>query len=188
MARDRRVRGVQASVAAFGGYAALPSADIGLLIIFACLSGEPRAQILHPNQPLPSFEVATVKRLQLAPAPPPPPPGAPDNRPPRPRMVGIGKLGGQRTDRVHLTSSAQLLILFAYNLPFGSERTRIVGGPDWANSEQYEVQAKIDDPLFAAMQKMTPDQQREQVDLMEQSLLADRFKLKVHFETREMPV
>jgi uncharacterized protein (TIGR03435 family) len=37
------------------------------------------------------------------------------------------------------------------------------------------------------MQKMNPAQQREQVSLMEQSLLADRFKLKVHFETREMP-
>jgi uncharacterized protein (TIGR03435 family) len=35
---------------------------------------------------------------------------------------------------------------------------------------------------------MTPSQQREQVALMEQSLLADRFKLKVHFETVEMPV
>ncbi len=38
------------------------------------------------------------------------------------------------------------------------------------------------------MQKMTPAQQREQVALMEQSLLADRFNLKAHFETREMPV
>jgi uncharacterized protein (TIGR03435 family) len=38
------------------------------------------------------------------------------------------------------------------------------------------------------MQKTTPAQQREQVDLMEQSLLADRFKLKVNFDTREMPV
>ena len=51
-----------------------------------------------------------------------------------------------------------------------------------------KFEAKIDDSLFAAMQKMTPAQQREQVDLMEQSLLADRFKLKVHFETRELPV
>jgi bla regulator protein BlaR1 len=55
------------------------------------------------------------------------------------------------------------------------------------NSEQYEIQAKIEDSQYAAMQKTTPAQQREQVDLMEQALLADRFKLKVHFETREMP-
>ena len=50
------------------------------------------------------------------------------------------------------------------------------------------MQAKIDDTKLAAMQKMTSSQQREQVSLMEQSLLADRFKLKIHFETREMPV
>jgi uncharacterized protein (TIGR03435 family) len=146
------------------------------------------AQILHAAGPLPSFEVATVKPVQPRPVPPPPPPGGTDNRPPSPRMVGIDKLGGERTDRVHLNSSAQLLILFAYNLPLGSERTRIVGGPDWLGSTQYEIQAKIDASQFAAMQKMTPEQQREQVDLMEQSLLADRFHLKLHFEIREMPV
>jgi len=38
------------------------------------------------------------------------------------------------------------------------------------------------------MQKMTPAQQHQRAALMEQSLLADRFRLKVHFETREMPV
>jgi bla regulator protein blaR1 len=166
-----------------------PSQRLFLAVFISLIAGAPiRGQILHATGPLPSFEVATIKPVQPRPVPPPPPPGANDNRPPPPRMFGIGKLGGQRTDRVHMNSSADLLILFAYNLPFGSERTRIVGGPDWLGSTQYEIQAKIDDALFAAMQKMTPDQQREQVDLMEQSLLADRFKLKVHFETREMPV
>jgi bla regulator protein BlaR1 len=157
-----------------------------LAIAAAALASTPaHAQILHPTQPLPSFEVATVKPVEPRPAPPPPPPGATVNRP---RMFGIGKPGAPKSDRVHVTAPAQLLILFAYNLPFGSERTRILGGPAWLGTEQFEVQAKIDDSLFAAMQKMTPDQQREQVDLMEQSLLADRFKLKVHFETREIPV
>ena len=146
------------------------------------------AQILHSTGRLPSFEVATVKPVQPRPIPVPPPPGATDNRPPPPKKVGIGKLGGQQSDLVHLTLPANLLILFAFNLPFGSERTRIMGGPEWLGSDQYEIQAKINDSLYAAMQKMTPSQQREQVDLMEQSLLADRFKLKVHFETREMPV
>ena len=57
-----------------------------------------------------------------------------------------------------------------------------------SESNRYEIQAKIEDSRYAAMQKMSPAQQSEQVDLMEQSLLADRFKLKVHFEKREMPV
>ncbi len=147
------------------------------------------SQILHGTAPLPSFEVASVRPVQPHPAPPPPPlAGAIDNRPPAPRMVGIGKSGGQQTDQVHVTEPPALLILFAYNLPLGSERTRIMRGPDWLYSAPYEIQAKIDDSMFAAMQKMTPDQQSEQIHLMEQSLLADRFKLKVHFETREMPV
>jgi uncharacterized protein (TIGR03435 family) len=34
---------------------------------------------------------------------------------------------------------------------------------------------------------MSPAQQQEQVSLMEQSLLADRFKFRAHIETREMP-
>jgi len=82
-----------------------------------------------------------------------------------------------------------LLIASAYNLPPGSEGRRIKG-PDWLQqtTDQFEIEAKIDDSLYAAMQKMTPAQQRDEVALMEQSLLADRFKLQVHFETVEMPV
>ncbi len=82
-----------------------------------------------------------------------------------------------------------ILITSAYNLPVGSE-SRILGGPDWLRQDidQFEIQAKIEDSEYAAMQKMTPAQQHERVALMEQSLLADRFRLKVHFETREMPV
>jgi bla regulator protein blaR1 len=141
------------------------------------------AQILHPNTPLPSFEVATIKPWQ----PPPPPPPSPDGSPRTPAKIAPGNGGGQTTDRVHSILPIQLLIAFAYNIPFGSERLRVLGGPDWLASEQYELQAKIDESSYAAIQKLPPAQQREQVDLMEQSLLADRFKLKVHFETREMP-
>jgi uncharacterized protein (TIGR03435 family) len=146
------------------------------------------AQILHPTEPLPSFEVTTVKLWQ--PRPMPLPPGSIDNRPPMPRkfdpMTGPG--AGQRTDRVHLIGQTALLLQSAFNLSMGLEN-QIVGAPGWVGGEglRYEVQAKIDDAQFAAMQKMTPAEQREQVALMEQSLLADRFKLKVHFETRELP-
>jgi uncharacterized protein (TIGR03435 family) len=105
------------------------------------------------------------------------------------KVVPVG-LGGQPTDRVRFIGQTALLIASAYNVPIGSENRMILGAPDWLNSEteRYDVQAKIEDSLYEAMQKMPPAQQREQVALMEQSLLADRFKLKVHFETREMPV
>jgi bla regulator protein blaR1 len=143
------------------------------------------AQVLHASGPLPSFEVATVKPWKQPPAPPPPPPDS--SALPRPARIAPGNGGGQTTDRVHTILPARLLIAFAYNVPFGFEQIRVIGGPDWVASDQYELQAKIEDSQYAAMQKMTPWQQREQVDLMEQSLLASRFKLKVHFETHEMP-
>jgi uncharacterized protein (TIGR03435 family) len=74
-------------------------------------------------------------------------------------------------------------------LPPGSE-SRIVKAPDWLNQdfEQYEITAKIGADEFEAMRKMTPQQRKERIALMEQALLAERFNLKVHFESREMTV
>jgi uncharacterized protein (TIGR03435 family) len=55
--------------------------------------------------------------------------------------------------------------------------TRIEKGPPWVNRDLYEISAKSDSPMkgtaFAEMM---------------QALLEDRFKLKVHKETREVPV
>jgi bla regulator protein blaR1 len=139
------------------------------------------AQILHATGPRPSFEVVTIRPWK---PPSVPPPASPSDGAPAPRKVlkvDPGPLGGQSTDRLRVIMPTKLLILFAYNLPFGSEKSRVLGAPEWLSSDQYEIQAKIEDSVYAAMQKMTPAQQREQVNLMEQSLLADRFKLKVHF-------
>lgn len=143
-------------------------------------------QLLHPTDPLPSFEVATIKPWQ---------PTAP--RPSQNRSGASTKVmkespvgePGQVMDRVDFIGQISLLIASAYNQPIDAD-ARMVGGPDWLRSEshRYQVQAKIDDTRFAAMRKMTPSQQQEQVALMEQSLLAYRFKLKVHFEHRELPL
>jgi bla regulator protein BlaR1 len=50
--------------------------------------------------------------------------------------------------------------------------------PKWVASENYAVQARAS----------TPNVSKDQMRLMMQSLLAERFKLKVHFEDREVPV
>src|SRR5690349_3137039 len=60
---------------------------------------------------------------------------------------------------------------------YGMEAYRILGGPDWTASERYDIVAKA----AAAAPK-------DQLMLMLQTLLEDRFKLKVHRETRELPV
>jgi uncharacterized protein (TIGR03435 family) len=63
------------------------------------------------------------------------------------------------------------LILQAYDI----QRYQIAGGPEWIQSQWFQVQAK------AAGE---PD--KDQIRLMLQTLLAERFQLKFHRETRTM--
>jgi bla regulator protein BlaR1 len=164
------------------------------VLAFASLSATAiHAQLLHSDGPLPTFEVATVRPYNLTPAPPPPPPPPGDgaiagSRPSLPAKIAHGRGGAQTTDRVQMVVTAQQLIASAFNLPLGFEG-RIEGGPGWVRDEsnRYEIRAKIDDATFAAMQKLPRDRQRDQVQLMEQSLLANRFHHKVHFDTRNFP-
>jgi uncharacterized protein (TIGR03435 family) len=141
-------------------------------------------QILHAGGPLPSFEVATIKQQKIQAAPPPPGEAIVHSESFRGPAPGASR---PPSDRVHVFLTTRMLISSAYNFPLLSQ-SRIVGGPDWLDSNRYEIEGKIDDSLNATLQAMAPAKRWEQIQLMEQSLLADRFKLKVHFETKEMTV
>jgi uncharacterized protein (TIGR03435 family) len=84
----------------------------------------------------------------------------------------------------------QPLIVNAYNL---RDQKLIVGGqlipggPSWINSDRYDIQAKISDSEIGELNKLGVDQQLAQKRLMLQSMLADRFKLKVHRVTTRAP-
>jgi bla regulator protein blaR1 len=129
------------------------------------------AQFLQPKETMPSFEVASIKLWRPSAVIPP----AGSGSPPRMKVVPTGA-APPVGERVHFIGQAELLIEAAYGLPFSSS-SRVVGGPDWIRSEsdRYEVVGKIDDAHYTAIQRMSPAQQQEQVSLMEQSLLADRF-------------
>ena len=95
--------------------------------------------------------------------------------------VKPNKSGDQRvmmsmppTGRVTATNiPVRLLIQQAYDVqPF-----QIVGGPGWIASDRFDVTAK-------GPEGATP----EQIRPMMRALLADRFKLITHTETREMPI
>jgi uncharacterized protein (TIGR03435 family) len=63
------------------------------------------------------------------------------------------------------------------------------GGPGWINSEQYDVIAKS--PAALAEGRATKESRLKlmaEMSLMLQGFLEDRFKLKFHRETRELPV
>jgi uncharacterized protein (TIGR03435 family) len=70
--------------------------------------------------------------------------------------------------------SLQMLILWAFDI----RNDRLFGKPKWLDSVRYDIvaQGPPEPPVVGRLQKMM------------QSLLADRFKLAVHHETRELPL
>lgn len=98
-----------------------------------------------------------------------------------------GPSGGSSTPGRITMSCADLrdLILTSYGIYAsgadsapGSFRMQVVGGPAWMNSTRYDIAAKA-----------TGNPPRSEIfGPMQRSLLEDRFKLKVHRETREGPI
>lgn len=106
-----------------------------------------------------SFEVASVKPSD--PNPTGPLGGTPFVLP------ALGRLTAQNV-------TLRILVMAAYQKqPF-----EIVGGPEWQNADKFDINAK------AADASPTTDQMLG----MLQTLLGDRFKLKLHTETREVPI
>jgi uncharacterized protein (TIGR03435 family) len=79
----------------------------------------------------------------------------------------------------------KMLIQNAYGLKMPD---MISGLPGWADSANFDVEAKMDAETVAALKAMPKEQADEQRRKMVQSMLADRFKLKVHRETKELPI
>jgi len=72
------------------------------------------------------------------------------------------------------------LLLQAYGLHEGES----FGEPAWANSEVFDIEAKVAGPDVAAFSKLDSDQ----LQAMLRQILAERFQFAAHRETRELPV
>jgi uncharacterized protein (TIGR03435 family) len=102
-----------------------------------------------------TFDVATIKPSQ---------PGL--------RSGGIKPLPGgtgYTAQNIHV----KLMISLMYKVPM----RQITGGPDWLNSENFDVEARTDHPYSI-----------DDLHVMFQNLLADRFRLRFHKEVKEGPV
>jgi uncharacterized protein (TIGR03435 family) len=125
------------------------------------------AQAQSPER-LPSFEVVSVKQ---------------NNSGPGGRMQMITQPGGR-----FLATNAPLKLVisdaFLGAQPLGP--SRVLGGPEWIDSARYDINAKASQE-FQRPTGGLPGPPKELL-LMLRSLLEDRFKLKAHLETRELPV
>ena len=111
----------------------------------------------------PAFEVASVKRNTSG---------------SRARSLGYPP------DRFEATNMPlRFLIGNAYGDTFPVRQDMILGGPSWIDSEGYDVDAKAStSPTNSASLDVMARK------LMLRTLLADRFALKLHRETRELPL
>jgi uncharacterized protein (TIGR03435 family) len=133
----------------------------GRLVLFTAASAFAAFPLLSQTPPKPSFEVTSIK------------PSAP----------GLGiRGGGPRGDRFDFAgANLRMLLSQAYGRQSsGLNQLQIINGPSWIDSDRWDVQAKAD----CSGGKLS----REQTQLMMQSLLEDRFQLKAHRDTRELPV
>lgn len=73
-------------------------------------------------------------------------------------------------------TSLKMLVTWAYDI----SNDRLIGAPDWLDSARYDILAKV------PAKEPGEDPGRERLKLMMQSLLAERFKLVFHRETREL--
>lgn len=113
----------------------------------------------QPPAPQPVFEAASIKPADPA---------------------AHGSSWNTRPGRI--TASNQTLrrcIMIAYDL----KDYQVAGGPKWMNSEAYDIVAKLEDQG----KPPTGKEIDAQIRLALQALLAERFHLEVHRETRPMP-
>jgi uncharacterized protein (TIGR03435 family) len=92
-------------------------------------------------------------------------------------QVSIGIQPGGRFNAVNVP--LRFLIRNAYQL----QDFQLVGGPGWVATDRFDVIAKAEGDLPPA-----PPGTAGPVQIMLRNLMADRFKLRVHRETREMPI
>ncbi len=74
-------------------------------------------------------------------------------------------------------SATNTILRAVIRLAYGFQDAQIVGGPDWINSDRFDFEAKSEAQF-----------QPGEFNVMLQSLLEERFRLKTHREMRELPV
>jgi uncharacterized protein (TIGR03435 family) len=141
------------------------TAPWGVALVMAAIVGgfavSAATQSPVPDGTQPSFEVASV----------------------RPNNSGDMKLSSHwlAGGRYHaINIPARLLIMDSY----GIQPQQLVGAPDWISSERFDVVAKADGELDPPVSRGGPSR----LQLMIRSLLAERFKLEVHREPRQVDI
>lgn len=87
-------------------------------------------------------------------------------------------------DGLRANSTVMALIQSAY----GVDADRISGAQGWMTSEKFSIDAKMESAVADGINKLSTDERDSVRQRMLQALLADRFKLSIRTESKELPV
>jgi uncharacterized protein (TIGR03435 family) len=133
-------------------------------LLFAVAASASTTALQATTKNRPSFEAASI-------------------RPGRSGMVPGPR--GANHDRFTATGvSLKALVGYAYRVaPW-----QVEGGPGWVNSQPWNIEAKADEKIISAAPKPRDPLAPDVIALMLQSLLEDRFKLRIEHQTKESRV
>lgn len=137
-----------------------------LMVVGAIAQASPQPDANPPAAPTISFDVSSVK----------------ENR------SGSGQESygfPPNSDRFSATNASLLPII---QLAYGMEPTpmsldRVIGAPGWLGSAHFDIEAKVAADDVSKLRGLTPEQTMQLL----KPLLADRFRLQAHIETRDFP-
>ena len=138
----------------------LSIASIGSVLALTGIVSAQQPQAPEPKKD-PTFEVASIKLSD------------PNNTSPLAMIPLVLPQGPGRLSATNVP--LRLLVRMAYQV----QDFQIVGGPSWQTSQKFDIVAKAEASTATDSTQLMP---------MLKGLLADRFKLKTHMETRDMPI
>jgi uncharacterized protein (TIGR03435 family) len=137
------------------------------------------------GQPLPlNLKRATPETAWAIPEPPPPPVKMAADAKPAFEVATIKPSDPARPGQIVTLRGAEVIttnttVHDLINLAYWLHPKQLTGGPAWTESDKYDLTGKPDAPGQPSV---------DQMKLMIQKLLADRFQLKFHSEKRELSV
>jgi uncharacterized protein (TIGR03435 family) len=140
---------------------------VSFLVVIVLTAATSGTWIRAQSSPAQSFDVISIK----------------PNHTPAGSSLGDGTNG--MPGHFHaMNYSLRGLIQYAYDV----KAAQIEGLPTWADSQEYDVDAKVDDAM-AEHEKSLPREQEHTLAIARlKSLLAARFALQMHHETKTVPV
>src|SRR5580658_7712590 len=126
---------------------------------------------------------ATPETAWAIPEPPPPPKRMAPDANPAFEVATIKPSDPAHPEQIITLRGAEVIATNAtvhtlINLAYWLHPKQLAGGPAWTESEKFDMAGKPDAPGAPNV---------DQMKMMIQKLLADRFQLKFHFEKRELP-